>query len=55
MIEKILCDERTKEIRLHYEKKVVERFLENYIKGLRDFKITEKGVDARTGKPTFVL
>jgi hypothetical protein len=54
-MEKILCDDRIEEIRLHYEKKVMERFVENYIKGLRDFKITEKGVDAETGRPTFVL
>ena len=54
-MEKTLCDDRLKEIRFNYEKKIVQRFLENYIKGIRDFKIIEKGVDERTGKQTFVL
>ena len=33
----------------------MQRFLENYIKGLRDFKIVKKGEDEKTGRPTFVL
>lgn len=29
------CDDRLQEILLHFERNVVERFLENYVKGVR--------------------
>ena len=52
-LELLLCDDRIGEILLHFERKVVERFLENYIKGLREFKLYSRGKDDRTGKPVF--
>lgn len=49
------CDERIGEVSLHFERKVVERFLENYIKGLRSFRLERRGVDERTNRPLFAV
>lgn len=44
-LDRLFCDERIQEIQLNLERKVVERFLENYIKGLREYKLYSKGKD----------
>jgi len=54
-VESFFCDSRIREIRLNYESKVLERFLENYVQGLRLFKLAAKGIDGDTGKPVFVV
>jgi len=40
-IEQILGDDRIKLVRYHYEVKVFERFLENYLKGLSEVEATK--------------
>jgi hypothetical protein len=54
-MDRLFCDERIGEVLLNFERKIVERFLENYIKGLREFKLYTRGNDERTGKPMFTV
>lgn len=54
-IEELLGDHRLVEIRENYEVKIVERFVENYMKAFKDFTITDKLNDSITGKPTFII
>lgn len=54
-LENLLSDERLQFLRLHYERKVVERFIENYMKALRDFKIVSSTADYVTGRPSFIV
>lgn len=38
-ISAIFCDERLQSIRTNFEKKVCERFFENYVEALKDYEI----------------
>jgi hypothetical protein len=54
-MDKLFCDERIGEVLLNFERNIIERFLENYIKGIREFKLYTRGNDERTGKPMFTV
>ena len=51
----MFCDERIGDVLLHFERNIVQRFLENYIKGLREFKLYSRGNDERTGRHAFTV
>lgn len=46
-------DERVKEVRMTFEKKVFSRFMENYIKGLSDYELVQ--TFTRNGEVLFQL
>jgi hypothetical protein len=54
-LETLMCDDRLLEVRHQFERKIVERFIQNYVKGLREYKLIGEAEDSETKKPIFTV